>query len=108
MSAAVEGTRQQIAFYGSTPAYKGVLELHGWNGLHESLNAMSKKGSWVEMGNLIDDDILNSFAVVGEPEQIAPELRRRYGDVVQRISFYAPYKSDPDRWRQVLADLQAS
>jgi probable F420-dependent oxidoreductase len=108
MSAAVEGTRQQIAFYGSTPAYKGVLELHGWNGLHESLNALSKKGSWVEMGNLIDDDILNSFAVVGEPEQIAPELRRRYGDVVQRISFYAPYKSDPDRWRQVLADLQAS
>ena len=85
-----------------------MLELHGWNGLHEELNALSKKGEWVEMGNLINDDILNTFAVVGEPEQIAPELRRRFGDVVQRVSFYAPYKSDPDRWRQVLADLQAA
>ena len=84
------------------------MELHGWNGLHEELNALSKKGGWVEMGNLITDEILNTFAVVGEPEQIAPELLRRYGDVVQRVSFYAPYKSDPDRWRQVLAALQAS
>jgi hypothetical protein len=59
------------------------------------------------MGNLITDDILNTFAVVGDPEQIAPELLRRYGDVIQRISFYAPYKTDPDRWRGVLAALQA-
>jgi probable F420-dependent oxidoreductase len=108
LSAADAGTRQQIAFYGSTPAYKGVLELHGWNGLHEELNALSKKGGWVEMGHLITDDILNTFAVVGEPEQIAPELLRRYGDVIQRISFYAPYKSDPDRWRGVLAALQSA
>ena len=108
MSAAENGTRQQIAFYGSTPAYKGVLELHGWNGLHEELNVLSKKGAWVDMGNLVTDEILNTFAVVGGPEQIAAELLRRYGDVVQRVSFYAPYKSDPDRWRQVLADLQAS
>jgi probable F420-dependent oxidoreductase len=108
MSAADAGTRQQIAFYGSTPAYKGVLELHGWNGLHEELNALSKKGGWVEMGELITDDILNTFAVVAEPEQIAPELLRRYGDVVHRISFYAPYKSDPDRWRAVLSALQSA
>ena len=108
MAAAAAGTRQQIAFYGSTPAYKGVLELHGWDGLHEELNALSKKGGWVEMGNLVTDEILTTFAVVGEPERIAPELLRRYGDVVQRISFYAPYKSDPDRWRSVLAALQSS
>jgi probable F420-dependent oxidoreductase len=108
LAAAEEGTRQQIAFYGSTPAYKGVLELHGWNGLHEELNALSKTGGWVEMGKLITDDILNTFAVVGEPEDIARELLRRYGDVIQRISFYAPYKSDPDRWRSVLAALQSA
>jgi len=106
--AAATGTRQQIAFYGSTPAYKPVLELHGWGGLQEELNALSKQGNWVEMGKLIDDEILNTFAVVGEPEKIAPELGRRYGDVIQRISFYAPYKTDPDRWSQVLADLKAA
>jgi probable F420-dependent oxidoreductase len=108
MAAAESGTRQQIAFYGSTPAYKGVFELHGWNGLHEELNALSKQGGWVEMGSLITDEILNTFAVVAQPEEIAAELHRRYGDVIQRISFYAPYRTDPDRWRQVMADLQTA
>ena len=102
------GTRQQIAFYGSTPAYKGVLELHGWGGLQEELNALSKQGKWVEMGDLIDDEILNTFAVVGEPEQIAPELLRRYGDVDPADQLLRPVQDDPERWRQVLADLQAA
>ncbi len=106
MNQAAAGTRQQIAFYGSTPAYKGVLDIHGWGGLQEELNSLSKQGQWVEMGNLINDEILNTFAVVGSPEQVAPELKRRYEDVIQRISFYAPYKSDPERWRRVISDLQ--
>ena len=107
MAASVQGTKQQIAFYGSTPAYRGVLELHGWGGLQDDLNKMSKEGKWKEMGELITDDILHTFAVVGEPEQLAPELQARYGDVVSRISFYAPYASDPDRWTAVMAQLHA-
>ncbi|MPY94043.1 MAG: TIGR03617 family F420-dependent LLM class oxidoreductase [Acidimicrobiia bacterium] len=101
-------TRQQIAFYGSTPAYKAVLDLHGWGGLQDELNTMSKQGKWVEMAEVIDEEVLNTFAVVGEPEQLAPELARRYGDVIHRISFYAPYKTDPERWRKVLADLKSA
>ncbi len=108
MEKAAVGTRQQIAFYGSTPAYKGVLELHGWGGLQEELNGLSKQGEWAKMGTLIDDEILNTFAVVGEPEGIAPELSKRYGDVIQRISFYAPYASDPDRWSKVMTDLKSA
>jgi probable F420-dependent oxidoreductase len=104
---AVAGTRQQIAFYGSTPSYKGVLEIHGWGGLQERLNTLSKQGKWVEMGDLIDDEILNTFAVVGEPEAIAPELGRRYGDVISRMSFYAAYDSDPERWTAVMEGLKA-
>ncbi|MBA2281393.1 MAG: LLM class F420-dependent oxidoreductase [Acidimicrobiia bacterium] len=107
MVKAAEGVRQQIAFYGSTPAYKGVLELHGWGGLQEELNGLSKQGKWVEMGTLIDDEILNTFAVVAEPEQVAPELLKRYGDCITRISFYAPYKADPKRWTPVMKALQA-
>ncbi len=106
LEAAKAGTRQQIAFYGSTPAYRPVLELHGWGGIQDELNTLSKQGKWVEMGNVINDEVLNTFAVVGEPEQIAPELKQRYGDVIQRISFYAPYKTDPGRWSKVLADLK--
>jgi probable F420-dependent oxidoreductase len=107
MEQAAAGTRQQIAFYGSTPAYRGVLELHGWGGLQEELNALSKQGKWKEMGDLIDDDMLNTFAVVAEPEGVAAELGKRYGDVIGRISFYVPYSSDPDRWRAVMTELNA-
>jgi probable F420-dependent oxidoreductase len=106
MAQAVAGTKQQIAFYGSTPAYRPVLELHGWGDLQGDLNRMSKEGKWKEMGELITDDILNTFAVVGEPEQIAPELEKRYGDVISRISFYAPYASDPSRWQSVMDQLK--
>jgi probable F420-dependent oxidoreductase len=105
---AAQATRQQIAFYGSTPAYRGVLDLHGWGDLQTELNALSKQGEWVKMGSLIDDEILRTFAVVAEPEGVGAELQRRYGGVVDRCSFYAPYRSDPERWRAVIDDLKAA
>jgi probable F420-dependent oxidoreductase len=104
---AAQGTRQQIAFYGSTPAYRGVLELHGWGGVQDQLNALSKQGKWKEMGDLIDDDMLNAFAVVAEPEAVAPELGKRFADVMNRIAFYVPYASNPERWRAVMEDVKA-
>ena len=107
MAASVQGTKQQIAFYGSTPAYRGVLELHGWGELQNDLNRMSKEGQWKAMGELITDEILHTFAVVAEPERLAAGLEARYGDAVQRISFYAPYASDPERWRAVMEQLHA-
>jgi len=106
MATSVAGTKQQIAFYGSTPAYRPVLELHGWGGLQDDLNKMSKEGKWKEMGELITDEILHTFAVVAEPEKLAAGINERYGDVVQRLSFYAPYESDPNRWKAVLDDLK--
>ena len=65
LKAAAQGTRQQIAFYGSTPAYRPVLDLHGWGDLQDELNSLSKQGEWVKMGDLIDDEILTTFAVDG-------------------------------------------
>ncbi|MFT7599989.1 MAG: putative F420-dependent oxidoreductase [Acidimicrobiales bacterium] len=107
LAKAAQATKQQISFYGSTPSYRPVLELHGWGGIQDELNTMSKAGKWAEMGDVIDDEVLNTFAVVGGPEEIAPELKARYEDVIQRISFYAPYKSDPERWRQAFEELKA-
>ena len=103
---AVRGTKQQIAFYGSTPAYRPVLELHGWGELQDELNAMSKRGKWAEMGEIIPDEVMHAFAVVGEPGEIAPEFARRYGDCVQRLSFYAPYRADPARWTPIIEALK--
>ena len=106
MAKATQGTKQQIAFYGSTPAYRPVLEAHGWGDLQTELNTMSKQGKWEEMANAIDDEVLDAFAVVGEPEEVAPKMLKRYGDVVDRVSFYAPYETDRARWQAMLQTLQ--
>jgi probable F420-dependent oxidoreductase len=96
-AAAETGVRGQIAFYGSTPAYKPVLELHGWGSLAGRLNELSRQQAWAEMGALIDDDVLSVFAVAGEtPAQVADGIAARFGDVITRLSFYAPYRADPD------------
>jgi probable F420-dependent oxidoreductase len=106
MEAAAKGVREQIAFYGSTPAYRPVLELHGWGDLQPELNTLSKRGEWVQMGELINDDILNTFAVVAPLDQVAAEVRSRFGDLVDRFSFYAPYKVDPEMWKGVVAGFK--
>ena len=104
--AADQAVRQQIAFYGSTPAYRPVLELHGWGDLQPELNTLSKRGEWVKMGEIIDDEVLNAFAVVAPLDKVAAEVRSRFGDAVDRFSFYAPYKVDAEAWKEVLAGFK--
>lgn len=106
--AASTAVRKQIAFYGSTPAYAGVLELHGWGELHTELNTMSKRGEWDEMTTLIDDEVLNTFAVVGEPAAVGAEVARRYGQIVDRFTLYAPYSMDEDVRQTVLDAIRAT
>ncbi len=91
-------TRQQIAFYGSTPAYKGVLDSIGAGELQSELNTMSKQGRWQEMGNLITEDILNEFAVIEEPQNLAGMLKQRYGDLIDRMS--VAYDTIPQEHRE--------
>jgi probable F420-dependent oxidoreductase len=102
VDAATKAVREQIAFYGSTPAYRPVLELHGWGDLQTELNTLSKRGEWVQMGELIDDEILEAFAVVAPIDEVAAKVKARFDNVVDRYSFYAPYKMDPTEWRSVL------
>jgi probable F420-dependent oxidoreductase len=108
MAEAAKGVKGQIAFYGSTPAYRPVLELHGWGDLQEELNRLSKEGRWAEMGNLIDDDMLATFAVVAPLDEVAGALKERWGDVLDRLSFYTPYDTDRAQWDEVIADLKAA
>jgi Luciferase-like monooxygenase len=95
--------KMQLAFYGSTPAYRPVLEHHGWGDLQKELNTLSKRGEWEKMADLIDDDVVDAFAAVGPPEEIPSIILRRFGDIVDRFSFYAPYKADPEQWQAMLA-----
>ena len=104
--AAKTAIKERIAFYGSTPAYKGVLESIGVGDLQGELNAMSKQGRWKEMGTLITDEILAEFAVVGEPSEIAPEMLRRYGAFTDRTSASFPVSDDAER-QAIIAALRA-
>jgi probable F420-dependent oxidoreductase len=103
MEAADRAVRQQIAFYGSTPAYRPVLELHGWGDLQSELNTLSKRGEWVKMGELISDEVLETFAIVCPLEKVASVVRSRFEGLVDRFSFYAPYRVDPETWKDVLS-----
>ena len=77
IEAARQKARGQISFYGSTPAYKGVLEHHGYAALQPELNRLSKQGKWVEMMGKIDDALFDHIAVSGTPSQVAAKLRAR-------------------------------
>ena len=107
MAASRAATAAQIGFYGSTPAYRGVLELHGWGDLADELHALSRNGGWDRLGDLIDDEVLGAFAVVAEPAGVAAGLAERYRGVVDRIMFYADVAGDPDTWEPVMRDITA-
>ena len=81
--------KQQLAFYGSTPAYKPVLDSIGEEALQGHLNALSKQGKWTEMGELFNDELLVHFALVAEPRYIATELLARFGNYIDRASIYS-------------------
>ena len=94
----------QIGFYGSTPAYRPVLELHGWGDLQTELNSLSKQGRWADMNHIIDDDVIGAFAVVAEPDQVATQIRLRYGDMADRVSLY--FGLAPDVSERIASDLR--
>jgi probable F420-dependent oxidoreductase len=103
-----EAVRRQISFYGSTPAYKPVLDLHGWGDLQTDLNALSKQGRWDEMVPLVDDEILDAMCASGTEAEVAATLRERYGDVAHRLRFNRPGETPPpSRFAGLLDALRA-
>jgi probable F420-dependent oxidoreductase len=100
--------RPRLAFYGSTPAYKIVLDAHGWGDLQPELNRLTKTGGWGEMNGLIPDDIIDTFVTIGTTETLASKLRRRYGDLVQRVTLDAPHPLGQESIEQILADLHGA
>lgn len=107
-SEALRHVRHQIAFYGATPAYRTVLDLHGWGDLHDELHALSKAGDWASMTGLIDDEILNTFAVVGEPKTVAVEIVQRFDGLVDRFTLYTPFPLDDTARACIVEGIKAA
>jgi probable F420-dependent oxidoreductase len=109
MAEAAKAVKATIAFYGSTPAYRPVLELHGWGALADELHTLSvgrREDKWTAMRDLVDDEVLGTFAVVAGPEDVAAQVRGRYEGLVDRFSVYASYPADLDLWDPLVADFR--
>lgn len=106
LAAAAAPTRKQIAFYGSTPAYRRVLDLHGWGALHTELHRLSLAGQWDTMGTLIDDEILETFAVVAPIDRLAQAIRERCDGVIDRVLIGFPASIAEQTVVQVVAELR--
>lgn len=100
--------RKHLAFYGSTPAYRSTLDCHGWGDLHLELNRLSKENCWDEMALLIDDEILETLAVVGPRNEIAGKLRARMAGIADGVSLTHNRAPDPDHWADIVSELKGS
>jgi probable F420-dependent oxidoreductase len=99
--------RGQLAFYGSTPAYLPTLACHGWEALHVELNRLSKQGRWDEMGGLVDDEVLETIAVVGPRAAIPGLLRERLDGIADGVSLTHNRAPDPEHWADIVAALRS-
>jgi probable F420-dependent oxidoreductase len=107
IAAAAVGTRKQIAFYASTPAYRKVLELHGWGDLQTELHRLSLEGQWDGMATLISDDILETFAVVAPLDELARALRERCDGIIDRVMVGLPSSASEDTVRAFLDEVRS-
>lgn len=102
--------RRQVAFYGSTPAYRGVLDLHGWGDLHEKLHALSvtpDADRWERMGDLVSDEVLDTFCISGSLQQVVAVLLDRFGGLVDQVHLQPPASLTAAEIREALAPLQS-
>jgi probable F420-dependent oxidoreductase len=81
-----EWVRQRVAFYGSTPAYWPVLELHGEGDLGRKLNRMTREGRWSDMAREVPDDVVHLFAAVGRHDRIVAAIAARFGGVADSLT----------------------
>jgi hypothetical protein len=93
-----DATRRLLAFYGSTPAYRPVLDIHGWGDLQPELNAMSKQGRWQEMAGLITDEVLHTIAACGTRSRSPSTSASGWTASPTRCACISPGRSPPRFW----------
>jgi probable F420-dependent oxidoreductase len=100
----MDAAKRALAFYASTPSYRGVLAHHGWADLGQRLSVLASRGRWSEMSSLITDDIVRAFAIVARPEDVGGKLRERYSGLADRISIYESFApSQASLYRTLIA-----
>jgi probable F420-dependent oxidoreductase len=100
--------RMQIAFYASTPSYRRVFAMHGWDGVAEQLSTLVRHQKWGEMGDLVNDEILATFCVVATTENLGSAIRERYQNLADRLNLYIPFTPGErdDFWKNLISELK--
>ena len=93
--------RSQIAFYASTPSYRSVMSVHGWEDTAKELSSLARNGEWEAMPEMVNDEMLATFAVVETLDSLADAIHRRYEGLVDRITPYKAFRpgEDDEFWR---------
>jgi probable F420-dependent oxidoreductase len=102
--------KQQVAFYGSTRTYSRIFETHGWHDVPPKLHEKMAKGDLGGMASEITDEMIETFAVTGKPDDVADEVKRRYGSRADRVYFYNVFATplaDEGRQRELIAALSS-
>jgi probable F420-dependent oxidoreductase len=105
--AAAKGVRFLLAFYGSTPAYRSVLDVEGWGDLQPVLNTMSKRGEWTEMADLIDEEMVRTLAIRGNPSECAAQIRSRFGHCDRICAYFPGYDAADELVAEFVRAVQA-
>ncbi|HEV8339248.1 MAG TPA: TIGR03617 family F420-dependent LLM class oxidoreductase [bacterium] len=95
---AVAHAKRTIAFYASTPSYRRILALHGWERVGEGLSRLAVAGRWEEMPALVTDEMLETFAVVADAATVAARLRERAGGAFDRVVPYRAFSPEDALW----------
>jgi len=105
--AEIAAQRQQVAFYASTPSYRPVLDLHGWGKAGEELGSLAARGKWDEMPNLITDEMLETFVIIGSWDDIAEKLHAKYDGLLDRVGLYRPFVPGEEdaQWQKLIECL---
>jgi probable F420-dependent oxidoreductase len=102
-----ERVRRDIGFYGSTPAYQPVLELHGLGDLAKKLNELVRNGDWEKLAAQIPDDVLDLFAAAGTFDELPEKVAARFGGISDTISVGFSLQSNAAAVSALVQKLQA-
>jgi len=90
----IRDVRARVAFYASTPAYLLAFESEGYGEVARTLQGHARAQRWAEMADLVSDEMLDAYTVIGTYDEIAPKLRARYAHLATSLEFAIPL-SDP-------------
>ncbi len=108
IDSSVRETRKRLGFYAATPAYRRVLEVHGWGELHEEARRLARMDRWDQLASIIDDDAFDEFAVRAQLRDVGKVIAERYSGLLDRVNIATSHTFSPTEWRHILEDLHGA